>query len=337
MRSKRRPTGDDSARTRSECWQKPASIQDGVSRTSGCPTRCLATLGSEGSRTKPKRFAGFRKRDRAHVLQHRPHQWARVERACWCRPYLAAARQECLNLRISRAAFVSRRLASGVRRISPLHQCVPRITISVMRSSSPRWLIVTPPACSIALRHSWLDISGGNAHGGSGVTFLAMILRAALVSATFSARPNSRSPHTQFLPLASTGRSMTTCRPCTIRGIPACRRHQAHCRAVRQALIDISAIVLASLVIARPARRARPSAKQLRGQGRTPRDRQPGHTAMPVPSWRFQLGTAAGLRKRRCAAGSAHCATIDGRTQPGRARTRPRHAVSRSRIRVGRH
>ena len=43
--------------------------------------------------------------------------------------------------------------------MSPLHQCVPRITISVMRSSSPRWLIVTPPACSIALRHSWLDIS----------------------------------------------------------------------------------------------------------------------------------------------------------------------------------
>ena len=146
-------------------------------------------------------------------------------------------------MRISRAAFVSRRLASGVSRISPLHQCVPRITSSVMRSSSPRCMIVIPPACSIALRHSWLDISGGNAQGGCGVTFLAMILRAALVSATFSARPSSRSPHTQHFPLTSTGRSMTTCRPCTFRGIPACRRHQPHCRAVWQALIDISATV----------------------------------------------------------------------------------------------
>ena len=47
-------------------------------------------------------------------------------------------------MRISRAAFVSRRLAPGVSRLSPLHQCVPRVTISVMCSSSPRCLIVTP-------------------------------------------------------------------------------------------------------------------------------------------------------------------------------------------------
>ena len=109
-----------------------------------------------------------------------------------------------------------------------------------------------------------------------------MILRATLVNATFSARPSSRSPHTQFFPLASTGRSMTTCRPCTLRGIPACRRHQAHCRAVRQALIDISAIVPFSLVRLMPAQgRTRIRRATPQGREEPSRERQQGRT---VPS-----------------------------------------------------
>ena len=43
------------------------------------------------------------------------------------------------------------------------------------------------------------------------------------------------------------------------------------------------------------------------GREDPPRERQQGRTALPVPSGRFQLGTAAGLRKRRCAAGSSPC------------------------------
>ena len=43
------------------------------------------------------------------------------------------------------------------------------------------------------------------------------------------------------------------------------------------------------------------------GREDPPRERQQGRTAMPVPSGRFQLETAAGLRKRRCAAGSSPC------------------------------